>query len=101
MNNDMLRSEFDMIKDKLDTLPVVKNWYGAKYLYLDSKTRVRYGICFPYFERVYSLQRKESIRWKTVAWNYAVVMNPQPIAEIIDYLFWEEADNTVAYKARF
>jgi hypothetical protein len=76
------------------TKPIVKKGYlGIKYLYIDEKTRVRYGFSLFHVGIVYKLQRK-SFWWYDVAWTYPSTHIGQNLEEIISYLKWYEKDKT-------
>lgn len=72
------------------TKPVVKrSFLGAKYLYLDDDTRVRYGFSLAHLGITYTLQRK-GIFWNEVAWTYPSTHVGKEIDGIIEYLKWLE-----------
>ena len=73
-------------------IPVVRrSLFGAKYLYLDDKTRVRYGFTLWYLGTTYTLQRK-GIFWNQVAWTYPSTHIGEKIGGIVSYLKWCEED---------
>lgn len=69
-----------------------RSFFGAKYLYLDPNTRLRYGFTFAYFGTTYTLQRK-GICWNEVAWTYSSTQYGQKLECIIEYLKWYEEKN--------
>lgn len=75
--------------------PVVKRtFFGVKYLYLDDKTRVRYGFAIIRLGKTYALQRKgrKGIFWNEVAWTYASTHIGDTLEKVIRYLKWYEKD---------
>jgi hypothetical protein len=66
---------------------VKKGLFGYKYLYLNDKTRIRYGYSIQELGIAYVLQRK-NVLWKRRAWAYGVYANT--LDELISYLFWSE-----------
>ena len=70
---------------------VRRSFLGAKYLYLDEKTRVRYGFSFAHLGTTYTLQRK-GIFWNEVAWTYPSTHIGEKLERIIEYLKWYEED---------
>lgn len=75
----------------LNKTVVRRSFFGAKYIYLDEKTRVRYGFTFAHSGKTYTLQRK-SIFWNEVAWTYPSTHIGQQLSDIIQYLKWYEQD---------
>jgi hypothetical protein len=67
-------------------------FFGVKYLYLDEKTRVRYGFTFTRLIKTYTLQRK-GIFWNNVAWTLPSTHIGGKLEDIIEYLKWYEKDN--------
>lgn len=70
---------------------VRRSFFGVKYLYLNEKTRVRYGFTFAHLGTTYTLQRK-GIFWNEVAWTYPSTHIGQQLNDIIEYLKWYEQD---------
>ena len=50
--------------DNSDLGAVRRGFFGAKYLYLDDDTRVRYGFSLAHLGITYTLQRKKGIFWR-------------------------------------
>ena len=71
---------------------VRRSFFGAKYLYLDPNTRIRFGFTFAHLGTTYTLQRK-GIFWNKVAWTYSSTHIGQKIERIIEYLKWYEEEN--------
>lgn len=70
--------------------PIVRRgFFGAKYLYLDDDTRVRYGFTLAHLGITYTLQRKGT-SWKEVAWTYPSAHVGEKIDSIIEFLKWHE-----------
>lgn len=83
------------------SLDVVKNgFFGVKYLYLDTETRVRYGFSFTHLGKTYTLQRK-GIFWDEVAWTYPQSHRGDDLTSIISYLKWYEDTNKHVTKCLF
>lgn len=70
---------------------VRRSFFGAKYLYLDNKTRVRYGFTLAHLGTTYTLQRK-GIFWNEVAWTYPSTHIGKKLEAIVEYLKWYEKD---------
>lgn len=78
------------MKKRQFTVPAIgSGWFGVKYLYLNDKTRVRYGFSLRHFGVTYTLQRK-NIFWNEVSWTYPLPMFGNRIELIIKYLKWDE-----------
>lgn len=79
------------IKNGNDFTPVIRrSFFGAKYLYLDDNTRVRYGFVLAHVGTAYTLQRKKGRFWKEVAWAYPSAYVNLGIDSLIEYLKWYE-----------
>lgn len=86
----MTKTEFETLNPPLQQALVSRSFLGEKYLFLDEKTRVRYGFSFSKLGTTYMLQRK-GICWFSVAWTYTSTHGDN-LKEIIKYLFWYEED---------
>jgi len=78
-------------KEQCVQTDVKRSFFGVKYLYIDEKTRVRYGFNIKYLGTTYTFQRK-SFFWNDVAWSYASSHIGKSLKEILDYLKWHEKD---------
>ena len=92
----MTKAEFEPLNSPLQQALVSRSFFGAKYLFLDENTRVRFGYSFGELGKKYKLQRK-GICWKSVAWTYPTRRNVHAfmeinknLNEIVGYLFWYE-----------
>lgn len=72
-------------------MKIVKGLFGIKYMYLDNKTRVRYGYNFSSLGISYTLERKK-LFWRETAWTYAKTHERDDMQEILEYLKWYEKD---------
>ena len=81
---------------------VRRSFFGVKYFYINTKTRVRYGFSIIHVGITYTLQRKK-IFWNEVAWTYPETHPEQSLDDIINYLNWyeEEAKNEKKTKCVF
>ncbi len=84
----MTKAEFETLNPPLQQALVSRSFFGAKYLFLDENTRVRFGFSFAELGKTYKLQRK-GICWKSVAWTYPET-HSRNLNEIVEYLFWYE-----------
>lgn len=79
-----------MSKIDLKNLKTKTTFFGSKYLFLNDKTRIRYGYCFKHFGKAYTKEIKKGFFWKEIAWTYAETHINSTLEDVIMYLDWYE-----------
>lgn len=97
---DLLKIAEEYQSLQLQQTGVKRSFFGVKYLYIDEKTRVRYGFNIKYLGTTYTFQRK-SFFWNDVAWSYASSHIGKSLKEILDYLKWHEKNKKYKIKCVF
>jgi len=72
---------------------ISRSFWGFKHYYLDSKTRISFGLHISKMGKSYLLQRKNGLLWEETAWAYDVPFYKPDLQGLIYYLYWSENYN--------